>query len=258
MKSRNLLMIIAVIILAGWIWIKYFNNQDTNLTKPAAIVAVSSSPTPRESLDSATPTVLSTPQPSVVPATPTLPPSTLIDVPFTTQAPHANWDATHEEACEEASLIMLNHFTNQSPFISEDVTEQEIQALIKYETDHEYEKDVTINELSVIAKNYYKMRKPRVETNISIKMIKSELANGKPVIVPAAGRELPNPNFKQPGPIYHMLVIKGYDQDGFITNDPGTRKGEGFRYTFDALFNAIHDWNADDITKGAKTYLVFD
>jgi uncharacterized protein YvpB len=89
-------------------------------------------------------------------------------------------------------------------------------------------------------------------------MIKDELANGRPVIVGAAGKILPNPNFRNGGPNYHMLVVIGYDKNGFITNDPGTRKGQDFRYSFSDLFNAIHNWESNNILNGLKEYLVFD
>jgi len=88
--------------------------------------------------------------------------------------------------------------------------------------------------------------------------IKKEIAAGHPVIVPAAGKVLPNPNFTNGGPNYHMLLIIGYDQTDFITNDPGTRNGKNFRYTYDGLINAIHDWNPNNILDGRKAVLVFD
>jgi hypothetical protein len=71
------------------------------------------------------------------------------------------------------------------------------------------------------------------------------LVSGKLVIIPAAGRLLGNPNFSGQGPIYHMLVVRGFDNKTgeFITNDPGTRKGEGYRYKYSVLINAIHDWS---------------
>jgi len=75
---------------------------------------------------------------------------------------------------------------------------------------------------------------------------------------------LNNPNFKQPGPIYHMLVIKGYNSWEFITNDPGTRKGNSFKYPYSTLINAVHDWNHDlavggmteaEMAQGAKVMI---
>ena len=61
------------------------------------------------------------------------------------------------------------------------------------------------------------------------------------MLVPTAGRELGNPYYKQPGPIYHFLVIRGYTSKYLITNDVGTRRGEEYKYKFDILINAVHD-----------------
>ncbi|MBI4122698.1 MAG: hypothetical protein HY462_01740, partial [Parcubacteria group bacterium] len=36
--------------------------------------------------------------------------------------------------------------------------------------------------------------------------------------------------------------IRGYTPTQFITNDPGTKRGEEFVYPYNTLINAIHDW----------------
>jgi hypothetical protein len=58
------------------------------------------------------------------------------------------------------------------------------------------------------------------------------------------GQILPNPYYAQPGPIYHMVVIIGYDpaKKVFITNDPGTGMGELYEYDINVLFGAIRDY----------------
>jgi hypothetical protein len=86
--------------------------------------------------------------------------------------------------------------------------------------------------------------------------VKLALAQGYPVIAPAAGRMLGNPNFTAPGPIYHMLVIKGYTANRIITNDPGTRKGADYQYSYDAIMNASHDWNDGDVGNGKKVIII--
>ena len=55
-----------------------------------------------------------------------------------------------------------------------------------------------------------------------------------------------------------MLVVRGFTSDGkFITNDPGTYRGEGYQYDFDTVMNAIHDWNGgEEITQGKKVALI--
>jgi uncharacterized protein YvpB len=187
-----------------------------------------------------------------------LPDKVLLDVPFVEQAPMRIWDALHEDACEEASLITVENFINKKEAGSAKEQEKEIQDLVKYETKNGYASSITLDQLNKLAADYYNLKTGRVGKNITADDIKKELASGKPVIVGAAGKVLPNPNFKNGGPNYHMLVVIGYDQNGFIANDPGTKKGKSFRYTFDGLFNAIHDWNAKNILNGGKNYLVFD
>jgi len=181
-----------------------------------------------------------------------------IKVPFLSQAPFQKWDALHEDACEEASLIMLKYFSDDKKMISKELAEKEIQDMVAFEKKNKYGISITLNELNEVARKYYNLKTGRVEKNITIDDIKKELSDGKPVIVGAAGKVLPNPNFKNGGPNYHMLVVVGYDKKGFITNDPGTRLGEGFKYTFEDLYKSIHDWDPKNILNGGKSYLVLD
>ena len=183
--------------------------------------------------------------------------SALIKMPFTTQSPLAIWDAVQEDACEEASIIMVVHYLNKTSIGTKNEAEKEILDLVSYETANNYGPSITLKDLNKIAKSYYSLT-GTVKTGISVDDIKKEISLGNPVIVPAAGKILPNPNFRNGGPNYHMLVVKGYDENGFITNDPGTRLGENFRYTFDALYKAIHDWDQNNIFNGPKTYLILN
>ena len=43
---------------------------------------------------------------------------------------------------------------------------------------------------------------------------------------------------------YEKIIVTGYDETKgeFITNDPGTSRGKGFRYSYDQLFEAITDY----------------
>jgi hypothetical protein len=182
----------------------------------------------------------------------------LISVPFLSQAPFQVWDALHEDACEEASFLMVRHFLDSSKINSLADEDKEIKKMITYEEKNGFGMSITMDELNQIAKDHYKIDSGRVKKDIVINDIKNELINGRPVIVPAAGKVLPNPNFKNGGPNYHMLVVIGFDEQGFITNDPGTRKGQNFRYTFQGLFSAIHDWDPKNILNGQKAYLIFE
>ena len=118
-------------------------------------------------------------------------------------------------------------------------------------------KDTSAAQTARMMKDLYKYKRVDVLPMKSINDVKPHVLAGRPVIIPAAGKLLKNPNFKSGGPLYHNLVIRGWLKDGrIITNDPGTRKGNGYVYSASVLWNAIHDWNGGNVTKGAKVMIV--
>jgi hypothetical protein len=190
-----------------------------------------------------------------------LPEEINIAIPFTSQAPFAVWDHLHDEACEEASLIMLDAFYKNKKLLNKEDAELAIQNLVQWEKDkYGYFEDTTSEQGVEMLEQFFKLSGVKVVYDITIDDIKNALAQGRPVVVPAAGKLLKNPYFRNGGPLYHMLIIKGYTKDGrFITNDPGTRRGADFTYDMDALYNAIHDWSDDkDILKGRKAMIVIE
>lgn len=189
-----------------------------------------------------------------------LPEKIFISVPFTSQAPFANWDVYHEEACEEASLIMVKYYLDKKSLTPE-IAEKEIQKMIDFEIKNygDY-KDTTAAENVKLAADFYGLKNLQVVYDFKKDDLKKYLTQGSPIIVPAAGRMLGNPNFTAPGPLYHNLVLVGYDGNTIITNDPGTRKGQGYEYNIDTLYNAIHDFpgQPENITQGRKAMIVLE
>ena len=190
----------------------------------------------------------------------TVPSSLNLAVPFTSQAPHGNWDEPYQEACEEASLYMVQQYYRGQPegTIDADRADADLLDIVAFERElFGYYEDTTAQQTGLLAEAMFGLT-ARLIQDPTIDDIKNELVLGHPVIVPAAGRLLGNPYFTAPGPIYHMLVIRGYtDQDQFIVNDPGTSRGEAFLYDFDTLFYAMHDWNSGgEITQGTKIVLI--
>jgi hypothetical protein len=164
-----------------------------------------------------------------------------LNVDFAPQAPYGNWDELHEEACEEASMITAAKYFLKQP-LNEKIMDEELLKLDSWEKDRGYKIDLSAQETAKVLSEYFKL-KAKVTNDVSVDRIKYELSLGNLVIVPAAGRELENPYFRAPGPMYHMLVIKGYTGSEFITNEVGTKRGDGFKYKYQHLIEAIHDWN---------------
>lgn len=172
-------------------------------------------------------------------------------IPFTSQAPDANWDLPYQEACEEASMLMVHaYFSKQK--ISPETADKNILDIITFEKKIlGYYEDTTAVETARVVEEKWGYD-ANVE-DISAEKIKEALAENKVVLVPAAGRLLHNPHFTRQGPLYHMLVIRGYtDHQTFLTNDPGTKYGEGYEYAESTILKAAHDWNGGDVENGEQ------
>lgn len=186
-----------------------------------------------------------------------LPDEINLNIPFVSQAPFSDWGMPYQEACEEAAAIMIQYYFENKQLDAKTMDEEILKLVAWQERTLGYYKDTTAAETARILREYFNRKNVEVIYDFKIEDIKEAVSRGQPVILLAAGRLLPNPNFRYPGPIYHAIVIKGYTKDGkIITNDPGTRKGKDFLYTPESLMNAAHEWNAENILKGRKAIVV--
>ncbi len=181
-------------------------------------------------------------------------------VPFTSQAPNGVWDVIHEDTCEEASWLMVREYYagNTVATLDPAKADPELIAMVDSQTAQGLEMSVTASELVTWMEGYDDVD-ARIIENPTIEQMKRLLVEeGKPIIVPMAGRELGNPYFSGEGPVYHMLVIRGYTANGFITNEPGTRMSENYFYSYDVVMNAMGDWEGKDPANGAKRIIVVE
>lgn len=175
----------------------------------------------------------------------------LLDVPFASQAPLGNWaDPMQQNGCEEAAAIMAMAWINGEEKLPPEDIINEIKKISNYETE-KYGGYIDTNAEDTalrIFKDYFKYDNIEAKHGISIENIKQELFKGNLIIVPANGRKLGNPYYTPPGPLTHMLVVKGYDaaKKEFITNDGGTRHGENFRYKEKIFETALLDYPTGD------------
>lgn len=248
MKKKLIILVILLILVLG---VGFFLNR--SVSPPS-----SSSPSPSPS---SSPAIFLSPTPTAEsPAPAALPESYLIkNFSFVSQAPFGEWDTLHDEACEEAALALVEyHGGNQT--IDAATMEDQIQKMVAWEiANFGSHKDLTVSKVKKMAEGFYGMENIKIENDITIDDIKTEISQNHPVIVPTAGRLLGNPYFRSPGPIYHMVVAIGYDDNNIIVQDVGTRRGDHYEYNEKIFFNAIHDWNGspENIESGAKNILVF-
>lgn len=169
-------------------------------------------------------------------------------VEFFSQAPFADWDdIRQQDGCEEAVMLMAYLWRSNTNFNKN----QFLDALLDL-TNFETEKfgvhnDIHVDDMvTVMAEKLGIMDAYTVTDSelITIAYLEELLDAGNLVIVPTQGQRLGNPNFSGEGPERHALLLLGYDRQKseFIVHDPGTRKGENYRYPESVLHNAIYSY----------------
>lgn len=173
------------------------------------------------------------------------------EVPFTSQAPSRQWqDSLYQDACEETSIIIATHWIyGEKDDISVGKAEMELENLFEIVKEkHETAIDMSAEDTTDLLREYSKSDKIELVYDMNLEDVLQSLADGNILIVPADGEWLDNKYFVGTGPERHMTVVIGYDykKKEFITNDPGTNKGKGFRYSFDNLMSSIRNYKTGE------------
>jgi len=189
---------------------------------------------------------------------PTLVEGKNLEVPFTSQAPDANWSQPWLDACEETSVAMVQAYY-QNKIFSITTAKASILEIFRIKNpiygESLDENAATVTELV----NNYLPWETEMKENPTLEEIKEQIDLGYPVIIPVDGKILRNPHFRNGGPVYHMLVISGYDDDKqeFITQEPGTRFGKNYPYSYTTIEAAIHDYLPNAQTKNGRRVVIF-
>jgi hypothetical protein len=188
-----------------------------------------------------------------------IPASFNLAVPFTSQAPEKNWEQPWQDACEEAAVLMLDAYYKEYG-LSALFAKDEMLKMLAWEEERSWGRSIEIEKVQLLSEMYIQGDSGKqaflIVKNPTVEQIKTSIANGHPVLAVVYGKELPNPHFQHGGPEYHALIIRGYTDKTFITNDPGTQFGENFEYEYAALMDAIHDWNHGEPEKGESVVMM--
>lgn len=222
------LVLVAGVILALQIWDGDSSDSPRGSKTPS--YPMGRTVTPKATVQTSVPT----PRPNAE--------SVDLNVPFYSQAPSGDWSMPWQEACEEASMILVSAYISHEQLTTE-IVEQRILEAVKWEQEHfGFYEHTTAKQTADMIRALYGFKNVSVEYDIGIERIEEHLRAGRPLIVPMAGRLLGNPYYTWPGPVYHMLVIRGIASNGdIITNDVGTRHGNGFLYDQEVFLSAMHD-----------------
>jgi hypothetical protein len=221
-----------------------FSPVERDVTEPVSV-------TPTEETPPAAPPLIEMVEPKLWPA-----------VPFTSQAPLGEWSqSAFQDGCEEASALMA-YLWRSGKRLTPGEAERQLLAMARFQegiighgvdTDPEDTKTLLLD-------RYFGIGDAVVRSDFTLEELRRATGEGL-VIVPTNGRALGNPNFTPPGPLQHMLVVTGYDAltKEFVTNDPGTRRGEGYRYAENILYAAIREYPSGEhapIVSERKTMII--
>lgn len=178
-----------------------------------------------------------------------IPQSFKLEVPFTPQAPFGNWANPWQEFCEEAVILMTaKYYINSGQQVIPSPIAGGLMRQIMFweEKTFGYHENTGTENIARTVKELFGLETKVIE-DTTVEKIKEEILRYRPVIIPAAGRLLKNPHFQKGGPLYHTVLVIGYDDSDrtFIVHEPGTRFGREYKYSQQKLFEAIRDWEHD-------------
>jgi len=172
-----------------------------------------------------------------------------LNVPFISEAPEKKWSGPWINACEEASVAMVDNFYLGKNKVAIKEASNLMNQLFAWQNKlfkSNANSNATRTLQMIIANNM--TFKGEIIRNPTLDQIKDELRAGRPVISLHYGFDLKNPDlvFRRDGSAYHMFVIKGFDEntEEFIVHDNGSHKnGVDFRYKYDILMSSLRDYN---------------
>ncbi len=181
----------------------------------------------------------------------------IIDAPFSSQAPDHDWSQPWFDACEETVILMADYYY-AGKSLHRDTTRDAILQVFRIKNGNIGESlDETAATMAELINNFFPWEVTVVE-NPSLWQMKREIDAGRPIILPADGKALQNPHFRNGGPPYHVVLIIGYDdvRQEFIAHDPGTQFGRNYRYSYNRIMNeAMHDFVPGAVSTGRKVAL---
>ncbi len=171
-----------------------------------------------------------------------------LKVPYTSEIPNGSWIKPWNNACEEASIVMIKGYYFGYEATTKQIAMADMKPLFKIEDKIFGSNADTDAARTAKLINDYTDFSAKVKTNPTLEEMQNELNEGRPIIAMLNMKNIVNKyhRFRAGGSYYHVFVIIGYDDNTqeFITNDNGnSTTGAGYRFRYDDIMNNLHDFN---------------
>lgn len=170
-----------------------------------------------------------------------------LSVPYVNESPDGSWKGSWKNACEEATIAMIDAYYRGETTVSKENAMVFMQLLFDAQ-----QKERGTDANSTVAQTLdllldWTIAEGRIVESPTIDMIKAEIDAGRPVIAFHKGFDLGNKNipFLATGSSYHATVVVGYDDAAqeFLVHDTGDNiDGPNHRYDYTVYMNSLHDY----------------
>jgi hypothetical protein len=169
-------------------------------------------------------------------------------LPFTVQAPLSTWASPWADYAEEACVWMAYKWATGESVGGPYTIAQELNAIGAYEiATFGTSKLTDIPQTLRILVDFFKLDKAYLSGDLSPAHMQKLLDTDHILILPVNGQLLGNPNYGDPAPKNHMIVLYDYTETHFRANDPGTRRGKAVEYEIQKTLEAIQDLEGERV-----------
>ncbi len=178
-----------------------------------------------------------------------------LDVPFTSQAPDGNWNEPWQNACEETAIAMVDAFYAGEVGLPPREAAHDILRIFNVKNDRlGSSADESVETMARLVAELGLDWQAHVVLDPTVEALEAEVDAKRPVIIPVFAPTLRNKVYEVGELDYHVVVLIGYDEtrNEFIVHDPGTASGQGLRFSYEVLMDAMHDLHPENYRIGRK------
>lgn len=171
-----------------------------------------------------------------------------LKVPYTSEIPLGSWVKPWNNACEEASMVMVESYYFGNESMSKDVAVKYMMPIFKIE-DKIFGSNADTDTIRTAKLfNEYMSVNATIKNNPTLEEIKDQLRQGKPVVSFHFAKDIKNPHYhwRVGGSYFHVVVLVGFDENTseFLVHDSGDPvTGAYHRYSYNLIMDTLHDFN---------------
>ncbi len=176
---------------------------------------------------------------------------------FYSQAPFGNRNEPYQNACEEASVLLAYYYATRQTPTKKQYNKDLLNLLAREQNNIGHHKKTTLDQFLYLTHEYLKFPNAYILENADLDEIKREISKWNIIVASFRWDEIYNFHYSANGPDYHVILLKGYDENNFITHDVGTVRWDNRKYPFEMIMDALAYGNKNDLKHPGNKVIIF-